>query len=136
MSVPHQMYQLANACFLQGSPWTIEQFEQFFAQDYIFFYQITREQTMVGFVLGSKTEYELEIYLIGTHPSYQCQGVASELLDLILVDYKHLPIYLEVRSENHAARCFYEKKGFKQLGTRKNYYNQPLDDAVLLGREG
>ena len=39
-------------------------------------------------------------------------------------------IHLEVRSGNAAARAFYEKEGFTVDGVRKNYYRDPVEDAV------
>lgn len=39
---------------------------------------------------------------------------------------------LEVRSSNARAIKIYEKLGFKEVGIRKNYYTNPLEDAVIM----
>jgi ribosomal-protein-alanine N-acetyltransferase len=41
-------------------------------------------------------------------------------------------ISLEVRESNEAAKALYAKHGFRQVGIRKNYYNYPTEDAVIL----
>ena len=41
-------------------------------------------------------------------------------------------IYLEVRVSNIAAVTLYEHAGFKEVGQRKNYYDNPREDARLM----
>jgi len=37
-----------------------------------------------------------------------------------------------VRESNSGARAFYSSRGFTEQGRRKNYYSQPVEDALLL----
>jgi ribosomal-protein-alanine N-acetyltransferase len=37
-----------------------------------------------------------------------------------------------VRVSNAAARAMYESRGFEQIGTRRNYYDRPREDACVL----
>lgn len=39
---------------------------------------------------------------------------------------------LEVRAGNDPAIRLYEKHGFREVGRRKNYYEKPREDAILL----
>jgi ribosomal-protein-alanine N-acetyltransferase len=39
---------------------------------------------------------------------------------------------LEVRESNRAARALYEALGFTVEGVRRNYYDAPREDAVIL----
>ena len=39
---------------------------------------------------------------------------------------------LEVRESNRAARRLYERCGFVTAGVRKNYYERPREDAILM----
>ena len=43
-------------------------------------------------------------------------------------------ITLEVRQSNEAALALYRKYGFEQSGRRKNYYDNPTEDALILWR--
>ena len=42
---------------------------------------------------------------------------------------------LEVRASNEAAIALYVKHGFVQAGVRKNYYQDPKEDALIMTRE-
>ena len=41
-------------------------------------------------------------------------------------------ITLEVRPGNAAAIALYEKFGFVEVGRRKNYYEKPKEDALIM----
>jgi ribosomal-protein-alanine N-acetyltransferase len=43
---------------------------------------------------------------------------------------------LEVRAGNREAVALYESLGFRQLGLRREYYREPIEDALVLLREG
>jgi ribosomal-protein-alanine N-acetyltransferase len=40
-----------------------------------------------------------------------------------------------VRRSNHAARALYEGLGFRVRGIRRDYYAEPVEDALILWRE-
>ena len=44
-------------------------------------------------------------------------------------------IYLEVRESNRAAIALYEKLGFRREGLRRDYYEEPRENAVLMSRK-
>jgi len=43
-------------------------------------------------------------------------------------------VFLEVRPTNNVARRLYERLGFVAVGRRRNYYQQPVEDALVLRR--
>ena len=43
---------------------------------------------------------------------------------------------LEVRRSNEPARLLYERFGFSVAGVRTAYYTKPVEDALILWREG
>jgi [ribosomal protein S18]-alanine N-acetyltransferase len=43
-------------------------------------------------------------------------------------------VYLEVRPSNEVARRLYERFGFSQVGRRRNYYQEPVEDALVMRR--
>ena len=44
-------------------------------------------------------------------------------------------VYLEVRESNARALAMYERAGFRTVGQRRRYYNDPVEDARVLRRE-
>ena len=77
---------------------------------------------------------EGELLRCGVVPERKRQGLAFALLSFALEDAKKESfsrIFLEVRSENLPAKNLYEKLGFGLLGMRKNYYQKPLDHALI-----
>jgi len=40
-------------------------------------------------------------------------------------------MFLEVRKSNREAISFYEKFNFKLIGERKDYYTDPVEDALI-----
>lgn len=72
---------------------------------------------------------------IAVRQEYRKQGVASELLKVFLRFGKAQGLSfltLEVRASNEAAKRLYMKHGFAQVGRRKNYYDDPKEDAILM----
>lgn len=72
---------------------------------------------------------------IAVRQEYRRQGVASELLKVFLRFGKAQGLSfltLEVRASNEAAKRLYMKHGFAQVGRRKNYYDDPKEDAILM----
>jgi len=75
-----------------------------------------------------------EITNVSVDKNERQNGVAYKMLKQLLERGRGLGIKnytLEVRKENTAARKLYEKLGFKEEGVRKNFYENPKDDAVI-----
>ena len=75
---------------------------------------------------------------VAVRPDCRKQGVAGKLLQVFLdfAQANHLAfLTLEVRPSNTAAVALYEKHGFQEAGRRKNYYEAPQEDALLLTKE-
>lgn len=64
-------------------------------------------------------------------------GVADALLSALAgFGREHLAcLMLEVRASNAPAIALYEKHGFAAAGRRKNYYDAPREDAILMTLE-
>lgn len=74
---------------------------------------------------------------VAVDPKYRRQGVADALLDVFcrFGAEKLAFLTLEVRASNTPAISLYEKHGFYEVGRRKDYYDDPKEDALLLTRE-
>ena len=72
---------------------------------------------------------------VAPRPDYRRQGVAAALLDALEAQGKERELAfltLEVRQSNAPARALYEKLGYLQAGLRRNYYENPREDAIIM----
>ena len=70
-------------------------------------------------------------------PDYRKRGVASALMERMetIAGDKNVDIFfLEVRESNKAARSLYEKMGYVNIGTRKRFYERPVEDAIVMSK--
>lgn len=75
---------------------------------------------------------------VAVRPEYRRRGVAGKLLRVFLDFAKaHQLAFLtlEVRASNAPAMALYEGLGFRDVGRRKNYYEHPREDAVIMTKE-
>lgn len=78
---------------------------------------------------------EASLCAVSTAPSMRRQGAAQHLLSAAfsaLFAEGAQTVFLEVRSRNDAARALYRKLGFEEIGLRRNFYQNPCDDAILM----
>ena len=75
---------------------------------------------------------------VAVRPEYRRQGIAGELLGVFrrFAEGNRMAfLTLEVRDSNASARALYAKHGFSEVGVRKNYYDHPKEDAIIMTRE-
>lgn len=95
-------------------------------------------ETVLGFAIARQLCDEAELYQIAVDPNSRRLGVASLLLQDVLRwcrDQCVVSLFLEVRRSNESAIGLYKKHGFKAAGRRKNYYSDPVEDAVIMTRD-
>lgn len=66
---------------------------------------------------------------------YRRQGVGRALMERMLKGAEKAElsfVTLEVRTSNAPAIALYESLGFEKVGERKNYYQAPVENALLL----
>ena len=116
------------------SPWNLEQIEADLKQANTEYFYLYEAQALIGFLALQDLAGELEITQLAVKKAYQGQGLANQLMEFL--SDRPERIFLEVRASNQVARDLYEKHGFLPVGQRKNYYQNPVEDAILMAREG
>lgn len=90
---------------------------------------------VIGFAVLSVVLDEGSLLDIAVDKSYRRKGVAKKLFEAVqkvAEDNKLSFITLEVRVSGTPAISLYKAMGFEQVAIRKNYYSNPIEDAVLM----
>jgi ribosomal-protein-alanine N-acetyltransferase len=93
---------------------------------------------VIGYVLGRVVVDQAEILSLAVATPHRRRGIGRELLLAALaamVGRGARSAWLEVRVSNLTARAMYQSAGFVAAGLRRDYYRQPLEDAMILRRE-
>ncbi len=92
-------------------------------------------QKIQAVICGRAMADEAEILKLSVAENARQRGVGYHLLDFVVSYCNNKGVencYLELRASNGAARKLYEKRGFIAVGTRKTYYEEPAEDAILM----
>lgn len=77
---------------------------------------------------------EMDICNVAVDAAYRREGIGSMLLASLLGWARENGIMsatLDVRPSNAAAKSLYEKHGFLKIGTRRDFYKFPREDAEI-----
>ena len=89
------------------------------------------EGSVAGFLVTRTIAGEMEILNLAVDPQFRRQGVARALMNHTLDTFTGT-VYLEVRKSNHAAQTLYSALGFSPAGLRREYYESPKEDAIVM----
>ena len=127
-----QLSDLDNICF--SVPWSLRQFQNE-AKNPMAHYVIAKiDGVIVGYAGYWKVIDEGQITNVAVLPQYRRKGIARTIIKKLINDAKEdgiKKLSLEVRCSNEAAISLYSSFGFIRVGDRKNYYHNPLEDALL-----
>jgi ribosomal-protein-alanine N-acetyltransferase len=124
-----------------SNPWTREMYLAELENPGVSFCYLAydAEGRPIGFCSFWRVLDELHINNLAVVPEQRRTGVASALLAFVLKEGAELGARratLEVRRSNDPARYLYEQFGFTVAGVRRGYYTRPVEDALVLWREG
>ena len=101
--------------------------------------QAREAETEVGLIVGYLCYWivfeEIRLMNLAVIESMRHRGIARSLvltaLQLGLSQSAHRAV-LEVRASNEAGKSLYLNLGFRHTAVRKKYYNNPVEDALLM----
>jgi ribosomal-protein-alanine N-acetyltransferase len=95
-----------------------------------------REGRLIGYLICSRYDTVWHIMNVAVDPDERRSGVATTLIDELLerVGDGHARFTLEVRTSNAAAIALYRRFGFRTAGTRRRYYQDNGEDALIMWR--
>ncbi|HAL88496.1 MAG TPA: ribosomal-protein-alanine N-acetyltransferase [Clostridiales bacterium] len=131
-----QIAKLEKLCF--SDPWSEKSIASELQNPLALWLVAEEDGRVLGYV-GSQTVLdESDMMNIAVDLGYRRQGIARALIEALisaLAEGDSRCLRLEVRVSNENARALYESMGFQKLGLRKNYYHNPMEDGLILGKE-
>ncbi len=126
--------QIQEAC--QLSPWDNNSYRKALKDPDFILYTAKIAENPVGFTASRliTSENSIELLNIGVLPPHQKKLIGEGLILQLfsVISGRADRVFLEVRAGNEQAIAFYKKYGFYPIGVRKNYYPDPLENAILM----
>ena len=97
---------------------------------------LDEKQAVKGFLTASCILDSGDLTAIAVSPECRKKGFAGKLLEALFAKTGSAEIFLEVRESNQNAIALYQKYAFEQVGIRKNFYQNPQENAILMKRGG
>lgn len=118
-----------------STPWSKESFRESLTKDYSHFFVAEEEQCIVAYLGIHNLGGDGEITNVAVNERYRGRHIAFALMQYAMEETKQKGVEaftLEVRKSNLAAICLYKKLGFLEQGIRKNFYENPMEDAIIM----
>ncbi|MEA2250012.1 MAG: [ribosomal protein S18]-alanine N-acetyltransferase [Solirubrobacteraceae bacterium] len=95
-----------------------------------------RDDRLVGYLICSRYDTVWHVMNVCVDPDERRQGIATALIEELVarVGDDRARFTLEVRTSNAAAIALYEGFGFRTAGTRRRYYQDNGEDALIMWR--
>ena len=119
-------------CF--SMPWSRQAFEEELHLDTAICLVAHYNGEVAGFINGRIVLDEFYINNVAVVQSYRGKGIGERLICDLGKYLKNIVsfITLEVRESNIPAQNLYEKCGYSVVGKRKNFYEKPPENAILM----
>jgi ribosomal-protein-alanine N-acetyltransferase len=91
---------------------------------------------VIAYIIFWQIRDDVQVNNIAVHPDCRGLGLGEVMMRFAIAKVRAAGasfMTLEVRPSNTAAVTLYKKLGFEILGTRKNYYTKPDEDAFVMG---
>lgn len=131
-----EIMKLETASFVNDA-WPEETFKSELAAKHTYYILALEDNTVVGYAGLSKLpgSDQADIQTIAVREDKRGSGIGKSLMDTLNLQATELgakEIFLEVRADNTVAQKLYKLFGFKQIGTRKKYYQPDGVDAFIM----
>ena len=115
--------------------WSEKSFLESMERDDTIFLTALVDEEVAGYVGCYCIAGEGEITNVAVKDTYRRMGIGGKLLEELYKEAELLEcreFLLEVRESNEAAIGLYTRQGFVKEGIRKNFYEQPVENAVIM----
>lgn len=118
-------------------PWSLKAFTETVEKENFRYFVAEEEGEIIGYCGFLFVLDEAEIPNVCVKSSARKRGVGKQMMSVLMEEAKKLGmavLYLEVRESNTPARALYKSLGFEENGIRKNFYEHPVEHAVLMSK--
>lgn len=119
-------------------PWDETGFLSFMIREGTIFLTAILDGRIVGYCGLISAADEADITNVSVALDARHQGIGNKLIEKLIKEAEAMrikKIFLEVRESNIPAISLYNKYNFKQVGLRKDYYEKPTENALLMLKE-
>lgn len=134
-----ELNDLEQVCKIESEifsrPWTQNDFATSLTKEENIYLVVEKEEKIVGYCGMWGIVGEGQINNVAMHKAYRREGIAYEMLQQFLQEGKKKQLTsftLEVRESNQAALALYKKLGFQAVGIRKDFYEAPRENAIIM----
>jgi ribosomal-protein-alanine N-acetyltransferase len=92
-------------------------------------------EEVVGYIVYWRIRDDVQVNNVAVDPGCRGLGLGEAMVRYVIARSREAAatfITLEVRQSNTPALTLYRKLGFEIMGTRKNYYTKPDEDAYVM----
>jgi ribosomal-protein-alanine N-acetyltransferase len=117
------------------TPWSLAMFVLELSKPHGICLAAVQAERLAGYLICARYDQVWHLMNIAVEPNARRRGTASELLaGMIDRAGEDAQYTLEVRTSNAGAIALYERFGFRSAGTRRRYYQDTGEDAVIMWR--
>ena len=116
-------------------PWSEKSFLESMEREDTVFLTALENQEVVGYIGCYCIAGQGEITNVAVAERHRRKGIGGRLLETLYAEGAKLDtaeFFLEVRESNEKAIGLYLSQGFVKEGIRKNFYEKPLENAVIM----
>ena len=120
-----------------SGPWTEAMIAEELARAQAWLWVAEVEGEAVGYACAWKIVDTCHLLRVATLPGRRRRGLGRALVEGLCAQARAAglrEIELEVASQNAPAIALYQGLGFVEVGRRRGYYRDPVDDALLMSR--
>jgi len=129
------LYELTLLANEGHSSWKASSFLSELKDNHSLYIGWMEENKLVGYICCMAVVDEASINNFAVTPDQQGKRIGTKLLQemIVLLQTKGMErLWLEVRVSNETAYNLYKKMGFTEIYRRKDYYQNPIEDAYIM----
>ncbi len=118
-----------------ASPLSKETITEDFKRDNYIYIVAREKENVIAYLIISYVFETADIISVAVKNGYKGKNIFSKLLEYaktLLKEKKVEELLLDVRKSNLSAIKAYTKNNFIEISTRKNYYKDPVENAIIM----